>query len=244
MKGFGVRLVLEMSALFILIHGVALLVPAAVLRYLILPLANHGLLGFVGAVFLVVVDFVLLLIMLVVSTGLASRVFRLRYSGEHELDLRIPDVRNWLLNFAVYLPTAVLLDFFHLYTLKTLHVTMMGGRVGRGVVLGGMVTDPGLIEIGDNTVVGGFSTIMCHATERGRVRFGRVRIGRDCGVGARSTILAGGVLEDGALLGASSLLPKNVTIPAGQTWGGVPARPLPAARAAPFYKSEIPAKIE
>ncbi len=242
MKGFGMRLVLEMSALFILVHGIALLVPAAVFRYVVLELASRGLPGFVGAVFLVVVDFVLFLVMLVVSTGLASRVFRLRYSGEHELDLRIPDVRNWLLNFSIYLPTAVVLDFLHLYPLKALHVTMMGGRIGRAVVLGGMVTDPGLIEIGDNTVVGGFSTIMCHATERGRIRFGRVRIGRNCGVGSRSTILAGAGLEDGALLGAGSLLTKNTVIPAGQTWGGVPARPLSAARKAPRPEPEIPSR--
>jgi len=226
MKGFGVWLALEMSALFVFVYGIALLVPAAVFRYVVLALASRGFPGFVGAVFLVVVDLVLLLVSLVVSTGLASRVFRLRYSGEHELDLRIPDVRNWLLNFAIYLPTAVVLDLFHLYPLKTLHVTMMGGRIGRGVVLGGMVTDPGLIEIGDNTVVGGFSTIMCHATERGRIRFGRVRIGRDCGVGARSTILAGGVLEDGALLGAHSFLGKNSVVPAGKTYAGVPAREI------------------
>jgi hypothetical protein len=226
MKGFGVRLVLEMSALFIFVYGVALLVPAAVFRYVVPALASRGLPGFAAAVFVVVVDFVLLLVMLVVSTGLASRLFRLRYSGEHELDLRDPDVRNWLLNFAIYLPTAVVLDLFHLYPLKTLHISMMGGRIGRGVVLGGMVTDPGLIEIGDNTVVGGFSTIMCHATERGRIRFGRVRIGRDCGVGARSTILAGGALEDGALLGAHSFLGKNCVVPAGKTYAGVPAREI------------------
>ncbi|MCX6841978.1 MAG: DapH/DapD/GlmU-related protein [candidate division WOR-3 bacterium] len=239
MKGFGLGLVALMSALFIFVHGLALLAPAAVFRYVILDLANRGLLGFVGAVFLVVVDFVLLLIMLVVTTGLASRILGLRYSGEHEVDLRIPAVRNWLLNFTIYFPTAVVLDFLHLYSLKTLHVSLLGGKIGRGVVIGGMITDPGLIQVGDYTNIGGFSTIMCHSTERGRIRFGRVTIGRNCGVGARSTILAGATLEDGALLGAGSLLTKNTVIPAGQTWGGVPARPLPAAREAPIPKSEI-----
>jgi hypothetical protein len=230
MKGLGFGLVALMSVLFVFVHGIALLAPAAVLRYVILALANHGFWGFVAAVFLVVVDFVLLLLVLVLATGLASRILGLRYSGEHDLDLRIPAVRNWLLNFTIYFPTAVLLDFLHLYSLKTLHVRLLGGKVGRGVVVGGMITDPGLIEVGDYTNIGGFSTIMCHSAERGRIRFARVKIGRECGVGARSTVLAGATLADGAMLGAGSLLPKYVTIPAGETWGGVPARPLSAAR--------------
>lgn len=238
MKGFGLGLVALMSVLFVFVHGVALLAPAAVFRYLILPLANCGLLGFVGAVFLVVVDFVLLLIMLVVTTGLAARLLGLRYSGEHEVDLRIPAVRNWLLNFTIYFPTAVIIDFLHLYSLKTLHVSLLGGKVGRGVVLAGMITDPCLIEVGDYTNIGGFSTVMCHSTEHGRIRFAPVKIGRNCGVGTRSTVLAGATLEDGAMLGAGSLLPKYVTIPAGETWGGVPARPLRAAKDAPKSRPE------
>ena len=240
MKGFGLGLVALMSLLFISIHGIALLAPAAVFRYLTIPLANRGPLGFVGAVFLVVVDFVLLLIMRVVTTGLAARLLGLRYSGEHEVDLRIPAVRNWLLNFTIYFPTAVIIDFLHLYSLKTLHVSLLGGKVGRGVVLAGMITDPCLIEVGDYTNIGGFSTVMCHSTERGRIRFAPVKIGRNCGVGTHSTVLAGATLEDGAMLGAGSLLPKYVTIPAGETWGGVPARPLRAAKDTSRPRSETP----
>lgn len=242
MKGFGVGLVSVMAVLFTAVHGVALVGPVFLFRYVILRLMAGGPWGLVAGSFLLVIDCVLLLVALVVATGLASRLLGLRYSGEHELNLRIPAVRNWLLNFTIYFPTAVVLDFLHLYSLKSLHVRLLGGRIGRGVVVGGMITDPGLIAVGDNTNIGGFSTIMCHATERGRIRFARVSIGRDCGVGARSTVLAGAGLEDGALLGAGSLLPKNTVIPAGQTWGGVPARPLPTAKGAPTDRAQIPNK--
>jgi len=95
-------------------------------------------------------------------------------------------VRNWLLSQLIYLPTAVILDFFHLYTLKTLHVQLFGGQVGKNVVMGGFVTDPSLIEVGDNTVVGGFSTIVGHAVERGKIYFGKVIIEKNCSLGIRA----------------------------------------------------------
>jgi acetyltransferase-like isoleucine patch superfamily enzyme len=244
MKGLGAGLVSVMAALFIAVHGTALAGPVFLFRYAILPLMARGPWGLAAGPFLLVADCVLVLVALVVVTGLASRLLGLSYSGEHALDLRIPAVRNWLLNFTIYFPTAVVLDLLHLYSLKNLQVGLIGGKVGRGTVLGGMITDPGLVEIGDNTVIGGFSTIMGHSTERGRIRFAKVVIGSNCGVGARSIVLAGAGLEDGALLGAGSLLPKFVTIPAGATWGGVPAKPLPVAREIPSTKPQIPNKSE
>ncbi|UCG43115.1 MAG: hypothetical protein JSU73_00430 [candidate division WOR-3 bacterium] len=226
MTGFGIGVVIQMSLLFILVHGLALLAPAVLVRHLILPLMGLGLPGFVVGVMLLPAVFVLVLVSAVLCSGAASRVFRLRYSGEHPLDLSVPDVRRWLLSLTIYLPTAVVLDFFHLYQLKTMHVQLFGGKVGKGVVMGALVMDPGLLTVGDGTVTGGFATILGHAVEHGRIRFAPVRIGRECGVGTRATIIAGGVLEDGALLGAQSFLPKGGVVPAGKTYGGVPAREI------------------
>jgi len=220
--GFMVRAAL----LALVVYPLVMLGPAAALLYGIVPLARHGVGGLLAAVWLAFADFALLLLSAVLVTGLASMTLRLRYSGEHELDLRIPAVRNWLLNLVIYLPVAVALDLLHLYPLKSLHMRMFGAKVGKGAVMGGLVMDPALFEVGAGTIVGGFSVILGHAVERGRVKFRPVRVGRNCGVGTRSTIIAGAVIEDGAMLGAQSFLGKNAVVPAGATWGGVPAREM------------------
>jgi hypothetical protein len=225
-RGFTIGLLVKLLLSFTAAHALALLAPGLVLRWLIVAFFNRGIGWFVLGLVLLLLDGVLLLAAGILCTGLASRVLDLRPTGEHELDLRNPELQKWLVGFALYLPTATVLDLLHLYPLKAWHVRLFGGRVGRNSILGGMVTDPSLLQVGSETVIGGFSLIMCHATERGRIRFAPVRIGDRCGVGARALVLAGAVLEDGAVLGAHSLLPKGALIPAGETWGGVPARPI------------------
>jgi acetyltransferase-like isoleucine patch superfamily enzyme len=51
-----------------------------------------------------------------------------------------------------------------------------------------------------------------------------VRIGRHVFIGAHSTVLKGVTIGDGAIVGAGAVVTKN--IPAGEIWGGNPARCL------------------
>ena len=71
----------------------------------------------------------------------------------------------------------------------------LGMRLGRDVTIAsGVILDyffPELIEIGDNTIIGMDAMLLTHEFLHDRFRCGRVRIGANCLVGARSTILAG-----------------------------------------------------
>ena len=104
----------------------------------------------------------------------------------------------------------------------------LGMRLGRDVTIAsGVILDyffPELIEIGDNTIIGMDSMLLTHEFLHDRFRSGRVRIGANCLVGARSTILAGVTIGDGSTIAAMSLVHRGT--PAGTFAGGVPIRPL------------------
>ena len=56
---------------------------------------------------------------------------------------------------------------------------------------------------------------------KGTLKFGRIRIGNNCFIGARSTILPGVTIGDNSIVAAGAVV--NRSIPSGEVWGGVPA---------------------
>ncbi len=111
-------------------------------------------------------------------------------------------------------------------SLKLWLYRMMGIRVGSNVSIALEVTMdvffPQLIEIGDNTIIGYNTTILCHEFLIKEYATGPVVIGRDVMVGANTTILPGITIANGSVVSAHSLVNSDVE----GFVGGVPARPL------------------
>lgn len=87
--------------------------------------------------------------------------------------------------------------------------------------------DQGKITIGDNTLIGHQVVIATinhglHPTQRGRHALKPVTIGKDVWIGSGAIILPGVKVGDGAIIGAGSLVNKEV--PPGCIVGGNPAR--------------------
>jgi non-ribosomal peptide synthetase-like protein len=102
---------------------------------------------------------------------------------------------------------------------------LMGMRLGARVQINtAVVADQNLITIGDDTVIGGDVTLICHVAERGRLSTAPVVIGRNVTVGLMAVILPGCVIGDGAILAAGSVLTKGSRMGPGEIWSGVPAR--------------------
>ena len=100
---------------------------------------------------------------------------------------------------------------------------LMGARIGRDVVINSCnIFDFDLLEIGDGTLLGGDCVVIGHVGEQGMLRLRPVSIGKGCTVGQSSVVFPGAVMEDGTVLGALSLLPKDRRLPAGTRWGGNP----------------------
>lgn len=109
---------------------------------------------------------------------------------------------------------------------KRLLYRALGMKVGKNVSFGLMamvdVFFPRLISIGENTVIGYNCTILCHEFLIREYRTGAVEIGAGVMLGANSTILPGVRIGDGAVVGAGSLVNRDV--PPGALVAGVPAR--------------------
>lgn len=102
-------------------------------------------------------------------------------------------------------------------------------KIGRHANIWGILWDPDLTEIGDDTIIGAHTHICCHsvtvqpdgsqAYARDPVVIGRrVTVGGDCRINQGVTIGNDSILEPG-----SNVMPFTA-IPAGEVWGGSPAR--------------------
>ncbi len=117
--------------------------------------------------------------------------------------------------------------------LLPLYHRLMGARIGKRVQINtAVVADQNLIEIGDDTVVGGDVTLVCHSAEGGRLVTAPVRIGRGVTIGLMAVVFPGCVIGDGAVISAGSVLSKGARVGPYEIWAGVPARKVGRRRPA------------
>ena len=93
-------------------------------------------------------------------------------------------------------------------------------------------SEPWLISLGDHTEIS-FDCVFithdgatwCFRNEekyKNVIKFGKIKIGDNCFIGARSMIMPGVTIGNNSIVAAGALVTKN--IPSGEVWGGVPAR--------------------
>lgn len=135
---------------------------------------------------------------------------------------------KWFLhNGLTYLARYTFLEFVTPSPLGILFYKMMGMKIGKGTVINSTwISDPSMIEMRDKVTIGGSVTIVAHYGQGGLLVIAPVKIGSNCTIGLKATIMGGCVIGDNVkLLPHSVLLPKT-TVPAGETWGGVPAQKI------------------
>lgn len=125
---------------------------------------------------------------------------------------------NFLLIYiARFLPSLALKRFLY---------RTCGAKIGEGAAFApGSVIDffwPELITVGEDALIGYNTVILAHELLQNEYRTGEVEIGKSTMIGANCTILPGVKIGDNASVSAMSLVNKD--IPAGQRWGGVPAK--------------------
>lgn len=101
----------------------------------------------------------------------------------------------------------------------------LGAKMGQGAIAS-FVADPYMIEMGDGSMAGGGSIISGHVFDRGKLRVGRVKIGKNVVIGGNSVVFPDVEIGDNSVVGALSLVLSGTRIPPNQVWAGIPARPI------------------
>ena len=98
----------------------------------------------------------------------------------------------------------------------------LGAKIGKDVALHSAPPVTGLLKIGRGAAVAPEVDLGGYWVDGDVVRIGKIRIGADATVGARSTLLPGARIGKGSEIAAGSTVLGAV--PAGQRWAGAPAQ--------------------
>ncbi|MBU2102883.1 MAG: DapH/DapD/GlmU-related protein [Candidatus Omnitrophota bacterium] len=161
---------------------------------------------------------------LMALAGILRVMFRLNLKeGEH----RIPSlgVFKWLFANALYMVVgATFMDFILLTPFANIFYRLMGAKIGKNVQLNSkFCADVSLLEVGDEAIIGGHATVICHSFERHRLILKKVKIGKRAIIGLNSVILPGCEIGEGALIAAGAVLSKNTHVEPRDVYCGVPA---------------------
>ena len=181
------------------------------------PLAG---LGF-GLAFLMA-GFTLLIVVPVLNLILPTRIRS--YHGAYYSIAAVP----WFLHNALfYLVRYTFLLYVTLTPFGPWFLRAMGMRLGkRAFINTELISDPQLITLGDDVVIGGSVTLFAHWGGGGHLSIEPVLIEAGATIGEKATVMGDVHVGAGATILPHSVLLPGARVGAGETWGGVPARRL------------------
>src|SRR3990167_5787293 len=164
---------------------------------------------------------------LILLVGLFRTLFNLKLK-EGSYTLFSPEALKWAFIGSLYLMiNYTFIDFILLTPFANLLFRLLGAKLGKNVQFNSKyVYDATLLEIGDNTIIGGGAIIIGHIVERGKLKLKKVKIGKNVTVGSHCTIMPGCEIGDGAVIGASAVLLKDTKVEPRDVWFGIPAESI------------------
>ncbi|HIG99174.1 MAG TPA: hypothetical protein HA258_01215 [Thermoplasmata archaeon] len=172
---------------------------------------------------------VLLFISELYITGGIVKIFNITYEpGTHEYSYRNKNTFNWTLICVLYTPFRKLLEIFPLGRIKQTYLRLLGMKIGKNSLVGGVIKDPCLTEFGDNVTMGEYAIIYAHIhnMQHETIYMDTIRIGNNCVIGAGAIIMPGAVLEDDVVVAAGALVTKGQRLTKGKMYGGIPAKEI------------------
>lgn len=145
----------------------------------------------------------------------------------------------WCLhNGLFYLARYTFLPFATLTPFGPWFLRAMGMKIGRRAFVNSeFISDPRLITIGDDVVIGGSVHLIAHFGGGGHLHVAPVTIGDRATVGQKATVMGDVIIGAGATILPHSVLLPGSRVGEGETWGGVPARPISHAEMESFRQA-------
>lgn len=137
-------------------------------------------------------------------------------------------------NIAKYwVKTFEVVPFFTQLFLNKFFLRCYGVKFGKNTYISTEVRIDGipLIEFGDNVFIGPRAIVGAHinhgGTEHGgSILYKKVKVGNNCFIGHNAILTPGGIMGNNSVLGGFSVGLLDTHIPEGETWVGMPARPI------------------
>jgi non-ribosomal peptide synthetase-like protein len=156
-------------------------------------------------------------------------------------------LRSWIVQ---QLARAIPWELVEGTVFKNVFLRALGARIGKNVYIHrGVDLRTGgwdLLEIGDGATIGRDVSLGLLEYADQEMVLGPVTIRESCTLDTRARMAPHSVMEAGAVLTSLSMLPSHATIPAGETWHGVPAAfqgASPPAPAVPAGSRPWPAAL-
>ena len=162
-------------------------------------------------------------------SGLVIHLFKIKYEpGLYDYTYKNKMAFRWIVVCALYTPIRKIQEIFPLGGIKNTYFRMLGMKIGKNTLVGGVIKDPCLTEFGDNVTMGEYAIIYghIHNYEKSTILMDRVKIGNNCVIGAGAIIMPGAVLEDDVKLAAGAVVTKSQILKKGKTYGGIPAKEI------------------
>lgn len=162
-------------------------------------------------------------------SGIIIYLFKIRYEpGLYDYTYKNKMAFKWIVVCSLYTPIRKILEIFPLGGIKNTYYRMLGMKIGKNTLVGGVIKDPCLTEFGDNVTMGEYAIIYghIHNYEKSTIFMDKVKIGNNCVIGAGAIIMPGAVLEDDVKLAAGAVVIKSQVLEKGKMYGGVPAKEI------------------
>jgi len=93
----------------------------------------------------------------------------------------------------------------------------MGMKLGKNAHINTTnISDPGMIEIGDNVTIGGSVYIIAHYASKGFLIVEKVKIHDNVTIGLKATIMGAVEVGEGAMIGPHEVILPKTKVPAGR----------------------------
>ena len=189
----------------------------------------HRIIDFIVLPFFIVFELLLLLISELLISGIIIRAFRIVYKeGTFEYSVKNNVAFKWMMICQLYTPMRKILEIIPMGGLQRVYLRLLGMKIGENTLIGGVIKDPCLTEIGRNTTIGEYAILYAHIHdyEKETITFKKILVGDGCIIGAGAILMPGVVLEDHAVVAAGAIVPKNRVLEKGKIYGGNPAKEI------------------